>query len=137
MVIGKRINHEKKWKLGNLHITECTTYKYLGIVFSQFLNDSTHIKSHLKDKVSCLRGYLRSILSSHDNINRVNFGNSIWKSIILPSISHGCSVWLNNTKESLSLLKSFQYSIARAILCIKSCPAMSVFSANQVGYRLI
>ena len=99
MVIGKRINYDKKWNLGNFYITECKSYKYLGIVFSQSLNDSHHIKTHLKDKAGRLRAYMCSILSSHDNINRVNFGNNIWKNVILPSISHGCSFWLKTLRK--------------------------------------
>ena len=88
---------------------------------------------YLKGKAVKLRNYMCGILSSHDNVNRVEFGNTIWKSVILPSISHGCAVWLNNTMEGLSTLKSIQYSFAKAILSIKSCPAMSA-TLGELGW---
>ena len=114
-------------------ISECTSYKYLGIIFSQNLGDSCHIKVHLKDKATRLRGYMCSILSSHDDINRVSFGTSIWKSVILPTISHGCSVWLNDSKVTSSILKSIQYSVARAVMNIRCTPAMSAI-IGELGW---
>ena len=125
MVIGKRCNSCKKWMLGNVAITECTVYKYLGIMFSQSLSDSAHVKTYLKPKAIRLRSYLNSILSAHENVNRVTFGDSIWKNVILPSITHGCSVWLNDSMESKSTLKSIQYSMAKAIMQVKSSPAVT------------
>ena len=104
MVIGKRTDPNRKWLLGNHHLTECSEYKYLGIMFSKTLSDTYHIKSYLASKVSRLRGYLCSILSAHENVNRVSFGDSIWKSVILPSLSHGSAVWLNTTKEAVGAL---------------------------------
>ena len=92
MVIGKRINAGKAWMLGDLSIQECTSYKYLGILFCQSLSDTGHIKTYLKPKAIRLKGYLCSILASHDNINRVSFGYSLWKHVLLPALSHGCAV---------------------------------------------
>ena len=64
-------------------------------------------------------------MSSYENVNRVSFGNSIWKNIILPSISHGCPVWLNNSNQGKALLKSMQYSMAKAIIGVRSMPAVT------------
>ena len=62
MVIGKRINREKGWRLGESLLAECSSYKYLGILFSQSFSDSAHIKTHLKSKAVKLRNYLCGIL---------------------------------------------------------------------------
>ena len=133
MVIGKKMDMTRNWFLGTLTLEECTMYKYLGIIFAQSLQDSPHIKQHLKGKLSRLNGYICSILSSHDNINRVTFGDSLWKSLIMPSLSHGSAVWFNNTKESTSIVRSFQYTVARAILQVRGTPAM-VATLGEFGW---
>ena len=69
MVIGKRINYEQRWRLGDSLLAECSSYKYLGILFSQSLRDSAHIKTYLKAKSTRLRNYMCGILSTHENIN--------------------------------------------------------------------
>ena len=130
MVIGKRVDCNKKWMLGNLEISECKTYKYLGVIISNSLSDSAHVKNAVKPKGSRLRGYLSSILSYHENISRVIFGNSIWKNIVLPSLTHGGAIWLCNTKESEATLKSIQYSMAKAILQVRSSPVAAATIAD-------
>ena len=77
MVIGKRLNAEKRWRLGDSFLVECNSYKYLGIVFSRTLSDSGHINTYLKSKSVKLSNYLSSILSSHENLNRVEFGDTL------------------------------------------------------------
>lgn len=133
MVVGKRVDSNKKWMLGDNFISECKTYKYLGIIFSSSLKDSPHVKELLVPKGTRLRGYLSSILSSHLNVNRVSFGNTIWKSIIWPSISHGAAVWVCNTKESEASLKSLQYAMAKAILQVNSSPSMAA-TIGELGW---
>ena len=44
MVVGGRVNKEKSWPIGNLSLTEVSTYKYLGYYFHSNLQDSEHIK---------------------------------------------------------------------------------------------
>ena len=42
-------------------------------------------------------------------------GTSVWKSVILPSIAHGCSVWFPTTTD-YNFLKSVQYQAAKVII---------------------
>ena len=50
MVIGKRIDKGKRWRLGSLNLTECETYKYLGVFFTRSLVDRVHVSEYLKPK---------------------------------------------------------------------------------------
>lgn len=123
LIVGKRVDSSKKWALGNLLIEESHTYKYLGVLFSRTLTDSTHIVNVLSPKVSKLRGYISSILAKHEDINRVFLGNSLYKHVILPSLLHGCGTWLEPVATSKKRLRTFQYNIARTVLRIKASPA--------------
>ena len=53
--------------------------------------------------------------------------------MILPSITHGCAVWLCNTKETVCKVNSIQYAMAKAILQIRSTPA-SVATLGDLGW---
>ena len=53
--------------------------------------------------------------------------------MILPSITHGCAVWLCNTKETVCKVNSIQYTMAKAILQIRSTPA-SVATLGDLGW---
>ena len=114
-------------------IHECKTYKYLGIQFNRTLSDTEHVQTYLKPKFRRLIGYMCSILASHNNVNRVMFGDSLWKNVLLPSLSHGCPVWLSHTKTIISTIKSMQHSTARAILRIKSTPSC-VATLGELGW---
>ena len=133
MVIGKRIDKRKRWRLGNLDIGECESLKYLGVIFSRSLVDSVHVKQHLKPKAQRLNNYMSSILAGHENVNRVTLGDSVWKYIILPSVAHGSAVWLCNTQESSTVIRSIQYSAARSIMRISATPAIEA-TLGELGW---
>ena len=106
-----------------MKICETKTYKYLGIIINRQLTDTDHIKQHLSKKVKKMEGYIRYTLASHMDINRVNFGMTIWDKVILLSISHAAPVWFNDTASNKKALLSFQNECARAILKLKTMPA--------------
>ena len=100
MTIGKRLDRNKRWKLGNIDLTECETYKYLGILFGKSLADSVHVKHHVKTKAIRLNVYLRGILAAHENINRVSFGDSIWEKVIMPALTVQMTAMMAATMEA-------------------------------------
>ena len=119
LVMGKRLS-PKMWQLGNKYIQETNSYKYLGVYINRQLKDHTHILEYLKKKSTKMEGYVRHLLASHLDINRIEFGNALWFQAILPSISHCASVWLNNSDNYAKCLKSIQYNFAKAVLKINS-----------------
>ena len=81
LVTGKRINNNKLWQLGINHISEVNSYKYLGVHISRNLSDHSHLSETIK-KGNRLIGYIKSIIDSHDDFNRVYYGDVLWKSIL-------------------------------------------------------
>ena len=47
LVVGKRVNRSKQWKLGSDLIEEVNEYKYLGVYFSRSLKFNYHINSYV------------------------------------------------------------------------------------------
>ena len=96
------------WMLEHVAIVRCKVCKYSGLCFRSI----SHVKG--SSKVTHLCGCPCSILSSHENVNRILFVDSVWTNI-LPSIfiTYGCSVWLGNIIKSKSILKWIQYSMAK------------------------
>lgn len=120
MVVGKRIDKEKQWKLGNLSLSEVNVYKYLGVLISRTLKDSQHIKTHLKDKGKTLKGFIQSILSRHLNVNRVEFGDVLWRCVAQPALSHGCGTWFEGVNKTLhDTIQSLQYQIGRTVFNLR------------------
>ena len=87
MIIGKRIDKHKLWKLGDHFISEVDSYKYLGIHISRNLSDRIHSENVIK-KGNRLIAYIKSIIDNCENFNRVYYGNILWKTIALPSIDY-------------------------------------------------
>jgi len=56
------------------------------------------------------------LLGKHGSFNRISFGDAKWKSIIRPSIAHGCAVWIPSSNVSLASLESWQYKVTKLIL---------------------
>ena len=122
MVIGKWLS-DRIWKIGYLNLKETNEYKYLGIYFTRTLNIHYHISSYIKDKAEVkINGMIR-ILSNHANFNRIQYGTSIWNSVILPSVAHACTVWFHTSEADLKILESIQYQAAKAVIKTKSNPA--------------
>jgi hypothetical protein len=120
----------KQWFLGDLVLQETNTYKYLGIVINRRLKDNDHIKQHLIPKAKNLESYIRFTLAKHMDINRVNFGNTIWQKAIQPSLSHAAAVWLNDSKSACDRLSSIQYNFGKAVLKIKCMPSKTATLAE-------
>jgi hypothetical protein len=63
------------------------------------------------------------------NFNRISFGDSLWTSIIRPSIAHGCAVWFPSTISSAQDIESLQYQAGKIILKTKmSFPKSALLS---------
>ena len=126
MVIGKRINKNKKWMIGDRSLSEVNVYKYLGVFISRNLKDSYHIKTCLKDKGRSLKGFINAILCKHMSVNRVEFGDVLWRTVAQPALAHGCGTWFEGTVKSLSsTIQSVQYQIGLTVFKLgeKSTPA--------------
>ena len=54
LTIGHRINKNKVWKLGEHHISEVESYKYLRVHISRSLSDHVHIEETIKKGTSNL-----------------------------------------------------------------------------------
>jgi len=120
MVIGGRTNRERRWKLGRLLLSEVSVYKYLGVSLSRSLNDSHHIKAHLREKGKALKGLMQSLLSRHLNVNRVVFGDTLWRNVAQPALSHGCGTWFEGGSKTLrDTVQSLQYQIGRAVFNLR------------------
>jgi hypothetical protein len=109
LVVGQRIDKNRKWYLGNEKIDETDNYKYLGVYLSRNLKPTHHILKYLKENLeNKLNGMVR-ILGKHGEFNRVEFGNALWTSVIRPCIAHGCSMWRPSSEAQRNLLQSIQY----------------------------
>jgi hypothetical protein len=114
VIIGKRKNENKVWDLGNCHIKEADSYKYLGFNISRNFSDHVHVKE-LIQKGNRLIGYIKSIINSQDDFNRVYYGNILWKSLALPSINYACVISTYSASD-YKKLESLQLQMARSIL---------------------
>ena len=56
-------------------------------------------------------------------INRIQFGNTLWHQVVLPSIAYAAGVWFNPTKSAKSFINSSQYQLGKAILKLNSTPS--------------
>ena len=132
MIIGKRWS-DKQWHLGGLTISEAKCYKYLGVMINRHLTDTNHINDHLKVKADKLQSYLRFTLARHYDINRFQFGDSLWRKAILPSLAHASGIWFDNTATSRKNIRSFQYKMAKAVLKINSTPSITA-TLGELGW---
>jgi len=105
LVERKRVDKSNKWVLGDTYIEETNEYKYLGVYYSRSLKPTQHIGNHIKDNIdSKLNGMIRN-LGKHGNFNRIEFGSTLWNSVLRPTAVHGCSIW----QRKKDLLESRQY----------------------------
>ena len=73
LIVGRRMDALRMWRLGDSYISEVNTYKYLGVTFSRNLSDHNHINDVVK-KGNRLIGYVKSIIDGHDDFQ--------WRSIM-------------------------------------------------------
>ena len=114
LITGKRINNHKLWQLGDDYISEVNTYKYLGVHISRNLSDHMHLNETIK-KGNRLIGYIKSIINSQDDFNRVYYGDVLWRSVALPTINYAFGV-SSYSASDYKLLDNLQLQMARAIL---------------------
>lgn len=63
--------------------------------------------------------YMIRILGEHGAFNRVKFGEALWKSVLLPSITHACPVWMPLSLANVSMLDSWLYRAAKIVMSTK------------------
>lgn len=114
MIVGKHSSKNQIWKLGESVISSCNSYKYLGVHISNNLSDHTHVSEVVK-KGNRLIGYIKSILDGQDDVNRVFYGDVLWRTLALPCINYACAVWTCNNADIKSL-ENLQSQMARFIL---------------------
>ena len=74
MVVGKRINNNSTWKLGDESIEEVNEYKYLGYFVNRTLKSNFHICKILKEKADKQLNYMIRVLEEHGDFNRLHLG---------------------------------------------------------------
>ena len=135
LIIGKRTDKDKLWKLGRLSISECDNYKYLGVHISRNLSDHTHVNEVVK-KGNRLIAYIKSIVDSHNDFNRVYYGDILWKSLALPSINYACAVWSSGSMSDTNKIENLQLQMARYILkAPRNTPAAALY--GDLGWHSI
>ena len=55
------------------------------------------------------------LLGEHGTFNRISFCDALWNSVLRPSISHGCALWMPSTLSSKGMLETWQYKAAKLI----------------------
>ena len=63
------------------------------------------------------------------DINRIDFGNTLWETFILPGLSHAAGIWINEQHT----LSSTQYKCAKAVLKIHCMPD-KMSTIGELGY---
>jgi len=134
VVVGKRKDENKIWNLGSSRINEVDNYKYLGFNISRTLSDHAHANDLIK-KGNRLIGYIKSIINSHDNFNRVYYGNILWKTLALPAINYACAV-SSYSASDYKRLENLQLQMARSILKAPRCTP-SVTLLGDLGWDTI
>ncbi|MCG8432133.1 MAG: hypothetical protein MJA29_13310, partial [Candidatus Omnitrophica bacterium] len=116
LVFGQKCDFSKRWALGNSLINECEEYKYLGVYIQRNLKCSYHISKYLKPICDRKIAAMKHTLSKNANVNRIEFGNTIWHQVIRPTIMHGSSAWGNISIEGMKMIQSIQYQCAKNIM---------------------
>ena len=94
LITGNKINKEGTWKLGNEPIEETGEYKYLGYFINRSLKSNFHVNSFLKEKADKQLNCFIRLLGEHSDFNHINFGESLWNSVMKPSLTHASGVWM-------------------------------------------
>ena len=132
MVIGQKFRNEQ-WQLGDKTISSIKNYKYLGVIITCSLKDTSHINQHLETKFSNLQSYIRFTLSKHMDIKRTYFGNTIWHKAVLPSLAHASGTWFSSSLTAQRKISSIQYKLAKAVLKLKCMPSR-VATLAELGW---
>ena len=115
LITGQRIDRDRLWNLGDKHIYEVESYKYLGVHISRNLLDHCHIQEVIK-KGNRLIAYIKSIINNFDDFNRIHYCDILWKTIALPSINYASSVWIPGSQADVDKIENLQMQMARHIL---------------------
>ena len=83
--------------------------------FSRSLSFSYHINCYLKENFERKFNYMIKLLGEHGTFTRISFGDALWNSVLRPSISHGCTVWMPSALSSKGMLETCQYKAAKLI----------------------
>ena len=113
----------KQWFLGDKDIKETKAYNYLGTIINHHLKDNEHINNHLATKAKTLDCYICFTLAKHMDINRIHFGDTIWRTAVQPRLSHAAGVWFDSSKQTTNKLQFIQYQFTKAVLKIKYMPS--------------
>ena len=84
--------------------------------FSRSLKFTYHIETFIRENVQKKLNYMIRILGEHGKFNRISFEDSLWISIIRPSIAHDRAVWFPSAISSAQNIESVQYQAGKIIL---------------------
>jgi hypothetical protein len=126
----------KNGHFGSDCLKETNEHKYLAVYFLRWRVFSYHINSYLKYNFEKKYSYIIKLLGEHGSFNRIFFGDALWKSIIRPSITHGCAVCIPSSNASIVSLELWQYKVAKLILNTNMYTSLNqLYSSNWDGKR--
>ena len=70
----------------------------MGVYVTRTLKSNYHVQMYIKDNMDNKINFMSRILAEHGNLNRVEFGDALWNSVLRPSISHSVELDLHPLK---------------------------------------
>ena len=103
MKVGKHKDEQNKWKIGEMEIQECISYKYLGDIIS---NDGKNLKNieARKEKINASTITINTIAES-DILNRIESAVLIelHEKVNIPGLLANCESWNLNKGETVEI----------------------------------
>ena len=70
------------------------------VQISASISDHKHINEVVK-KGNKIIAYIRSIIDDQDDLNRVYYGDILWKSLGMPVVNYACSTWVPSSLRAV------------------------------------
>ena len=74
------------------------------------------MNSVLKGKADKQLNCLIRLLGEHSDFNRIDFGESLLNSVVRPSLTHACPVWMPLSEACKQVLESSQYRATKIVM---------------------
>ena len=56
----------------------------MGVYVTRTLKSNYHVQTYIKDNMNNKINFMSRILAEHGNLNRVEFGDALWNSVLRP-----------------------------------------------------
>ena len=58
----------------------------MGVYVTRTLKSNYHVQTYIKDNMDNTINFISRILAEHGNLNRVEFGDALWNSVLRPDL---------------------------------------------------